>query len=189
MEKFEGRKQMELEKPPFLYHGSPNRNIQGFEPRTSSGTGEKLGTQVYASQDMAVASIFLLNPERTWSAGKFNDVLFAVIPINRDEFIKNDKGGCIYVLPSDHFESDPKHGMGEYEWHSPQKVKPIKKMQFSSALDAAIQNGVQVYLVDKETFQRIEKSKDHGLLILQKLESENQRRGINIKSLHATTNS
>jgi len=44
-----------------------------------------------------------------------------------------------------------------------------------------IENGVQVYFVDGETHRKIRASKDHGLSIYRELESENQKRGVNIK--------
>lgn len=43
-----------------------------------------------------------------------------------------------------------------------------------------IENGVQVYFVDKPTFKKIQGAEDHGLSILKTLESENQRRGKNV---------
>jgi len=171
------------EKPPFLYHGSPHRDIEEFEPRISKGTGEECGAMVYATPDLATASAFLTEIEKEWSAGRLDDTFYTIIPLSREEFIKNDKGGYIYVLPSVTFESDPKRGLGEYEWASKEKVKPLKKIEYASALDAMLENGVQIYFIDDKTFRQIKESNDHGLSILRNLESENQRRGINIKLL------
>jgi len=47
-----------------------------------------------------------------------------------------------------------------------------------------IENGVQVYFVDQATFSELKKAPDHGLSILKKLESENQKRGQNVTQLH-----
>lgn len=174
---------MTKEKPPFLYHGSPHKDIEEFEPRLSRGTEEKFGAMVYAAPDLATASAFLAEVKKTWSAGRFGDIFYVLIPLLREEFIKNDKGGHIYVLPSATFESDQKRGLGEYEWASKTRVKPTKKLEYSSALDAMLENGVQVYFVDDTTYQKIKTSKDHGLSIMQNIESENQRRGMNFKPL------
>ena len=73
--------------------------------------------------------------------------------------------------------------MGEFEWISRQSIKPTEKVVYESALDAMIDNGVQVYFVDKETFEKIKESEDHGVGIIKTLESENQKRGVNIISL------
>lgn len=116
--KIGGLKKMEnikKEKPPFLYHGSPRGDIKKFEPKVSGGSGEKYGALVYAAPDMATASIFMSNVKGEWSAGRFSGVPYTLIPMSRDEFIKNDTGGCIYVLPSDTFSFERGRGMGEYE--------------------------------------------------------------------------
>ncbi len=170
-----------MEKPPRLYHGSPNKTIEEFEPRVSKGTGEKFGALVYATSNLAIASIFLSEVKKTWSAGRFGDVPYALITVPREEFITHDKGGYVYVFSSKSFESDPKRGLGEYEWASKEKVKPIEKIEYPSALEAMLENGVQVYFVDDEMFKRIKSSQDHGLFVLQSLESENQKRSINVR--------
>ena len=185
MEKAE--EELKMEKPKFLYHGSPHVDIEEFEPRISPG-GEKYGALVYASPDLAAASIFMLKTDRSWSASRFSftgryDVLCAIITEPREDFIKHDVGGHIYVLPSDTFETDPNRGLKEKEWASKVKVKPVQKLEFKSALDAVIENGVQVYFVDSEIYEKMESSKDHGQEILKNLESENQKRGVNIKKL------
>lgn len=173
-------KSQEKEKPPFLYHGSPHSEIEEFEPRISKGSGEKYGALVYATQDLATASIFMFSGRvKGWAGGRFNDVPCVLISMSRDEFIKNDKGGYIYILPSDTFSIESGRGLGEYEWASKERVKPIKKLEYPSALDAMLENGVQVYFVDKEKYRKIEESKDYS--ILKRLESENKRRGINVK--------
>lgn len=171
------------EKPLFLYHGSPRGDIEEFEPRISGGSGEQYGALVYAAPDMATASIFMANVKGNWSAGRFSGVPYALIPMSRDEFIKNDAGGFIYVLSSDTFSFERSRGIGEYEWASKEKVTPIKKLEYPSALEAMLENGVQLYFMDVATYARTKESVDHGLQIVRQLQSENQRRGINVKTL------
>lgn len=170
------------EKPLLLYHGSPRGDIEKFEPRVSGGSGEQYGALVYAAPDMATASIFMAKVEGEWSAGRFSGIPYALIPMSRDEFMKNDAGGFIYILPSDTFSFERGRGMGEYEWASKDKVVPIRKIQYSSALEAMLENGVQVYFVDQNIFRGIKKSEDHGLRILRQVQSENQKYGINAKA-------
>ena len=62
-------------------------------------------------------------------------------------------------------------------------MKPVKTIEYPSAIDAMIQNGVQVYFVDEETHKSIQKSEDHGYAIFSQLESENARRGVNVRKL------
>lgn len=170
-------------KPRFLYHGSPNGEIEEFEPRTDTGSGKQFGPLVYASHDLTTATIFMFRFKGTMSTGRFYRIPYTIITQNRESFITNDKGGFIYYLPSDTFSSDPKRGLGQYEWASSVPVRPIKKEFYPCALDTMLANGVQVYFVDNATYAAIKNSSDHGLSILQKLESENQRRGINVREL------
>ncbi len=171
------------EKPKFLYHSSPNRSIEVFEPRVSGGSGEKYGAKVYATPDKALASIFLCNVEKPWSAGVYGGgVLVAKIPYTREEFIARDTGGTMYTLPSDAFELNEDE-LGGAEWTSDESVTPTEKEEYHSALEAMIENGVQVYFVDNENMKLMKEAGDGGVEILQTMQSENQRRGVNVKSL------
>ena len=70
MEKAKREEHMPSKKKPlFLYHGSPHKSIEEFEPRKSKGTGEELGPRVYATPDLATASAFLADIKKEWSAG------------------------------------------------------------------------------------------------------------------------
>jgi hypothetical protein len=179
METLETQKSPERkEKPPFLYHGSRHRNIEILKPNKRSFRDPEEGELVFATQDIALASIFMGDVRMN---GKFDEIPYAVIIGSREEFIKNDKGGHIYVISSETFTSDPNKGLGIYEWTSKEPVKPLKKIEYDSALDAMLENGVQVYFVDEDKYKKIKESKDHGLSIFRELESENQRRGINIR--------
>ncbi|HEU5114418.1 MAG TPA: hypothetical protein VFT82_01475, partial [Candidatus Paceibacterota bacterium] len=73
----------------------------------------------------------------------------------------------------------------DQEWTNPGNVKPVGKTRFPSAIDAMIENGVQVFFTDKETFARIQKSSDYGYSILKTLESENMKRGENVREIVA----
>lgn len=181
MENLERQKTPEQkEKPPFLYHGSAHGDIEELEPKAKTYRDLAEGDLIFATPDLAVATIFLTKA-RHQGSGLFGEIPYAYIIGSREEFIKNDNGGHIYVLPSETFVCDPKKGLGVYEWASREKVKPVRKIEYPSALDAMLENGVQVYFVDGETYQKIKQSKDHGLSIFRELESENQKRGINVR--------
>ena len=175
----------EKEKPPFLYHGSTYRELEELKPQGRMHRTEE-GELLYATPDLAIASVFLVEGAH-YGCGKFGDTVYAWIIANRDEFIRNDKGGHIYVLPSDSFKINQGRGLGNYEYVSKEPVAPIKTIEYPSAVDAMIENGVQVYFIDQDTYEKIQASKDHGWSIYSKLESENQRRGINIKLLEDKT--
>src|SRR3989344_850823 len=165
------------EKPPFLYHGSAHGDISELEPRAEGVRDPNEGPVVFATQELALATIFMA--DGVVESGKFDSTPYAVINGSRENFIKNDKGGHVYIVPSDSFQNDPTKGLGEYEWTRREKVTADRVIQYASVLKAMLQNGIQVYFVDTQTHQKMKASDDHGLSILQKLESENQRTGIN----------
>ncbi|MFA6536464.1 MAG: hypothetical protein WC250_00440 [Candidatus Paceibacterota bacterium] len=169
------------EKPPFLYHGSAHKHIEELEPRNESVRDPGEGPVVFATQELALATIFMA--AGVVESGKSGDVPYAVIVGTKEIFKRDDNGGHVYILPSASFEKDPNKGLGEYEWTSKKKIKPDKKIEYSSTLDAMVGKGVQVYFVDKDVHERIRESNDHGLEILKGLKSENQMTGVNIRSL------
>lgn len=170
----------EVEKPPFLYHASPNNDIKEFQPQAGSVRDPKEGPVIFGARDLALASTFLVEADDSWTErGTFGGAYYFVVS-DRDRFKSVDKGGALYVLPNSTFECDLNKGMGDLEWISEQAVKPVDKTVYESALDAMINNGVQVYFIDQGTFLKIQQAEDHGLSILQSLESENQKRGTNI---------
>jgi hypothetical protein len=169
------------EKPPVLYHGSTHKGLEELTPQRKSWRDEKEGPRIFATQELSLATIFMA--PSAFSSGFFDDIPYAIIPYSREDFIAQDKGGHVYVLPSDTFISDPTVGLGTYEWTSSENVKPIKVIEYPSVLDAIIENGVQVYFVDESMRASIDNAPDHGLSILRGLESENMRRGVNVKVL------
>jgi len=168
------------EKPPFLYHASSNRSIEKFEPRAESIRDPEEGPVVFATPDLALATTFLVNETNdSWTQiGKIDGVPYMVIR-DKKHFIRCDKGGSIYKFSNDSFICYPDKGMGEDEWVSKDPVTPLEKTDVESALDAMIENGVQIFFVDKKTFNRISHDEDF-IDIIKRLESENKRRGKNV---------
>jgi hypothetical protein len=173
------------EKPPVLYHASRTAGITEFVPRRENFRDEKEGPVIFSTPSKALASAFLVegHGDDWMQIGFFADIPVVVINADRDKFIEDDTGGVLYTLPSDTFKYDPNKGMGDKEYTSREPVKPLYEERHTSALDAMIENGVQVYFVDKKTFDGINNSQDHGYSILTRIVSENERRGKNIQSL------
>ena len=94
-----------------------------------------------------------------------------------------DLGGSIYTIKSDGFAFDHDKGLGELEWTSAASAQVVSETYYNSALSCMLEHGVQVYLVDKATFEHIDKAEDHGLSILQRCLSENVLRNINPQKL------
>lgn len=173
------------EKPDVLYIAAHLPEVPKLVPIVGNYRDENEGAVIFSTPDKALASVFLVEGHSdSWmQIGFYGDVLAAVINADRDDFIRKDKGGIIYTSSSDTFNYHPDKGMGEKEWTSRESVKPLSETMYSSALDLMIENGVQVYFVDKKTFDDINKSDDHGCGILNHIQSENQRRNKNIKVL------
>jgi len=174
-------------KPKVLYHASANRNLDVLEPRAESVRDIREGPAVFATPDKAGVTKFIVPVKDSWTRmGSFGDVHFHVIS-DRKRYEEADKGGTIYHLSSDTFELNHEFGEGKDEWTSKDAVKPIEREDYESGLQAQLDNGVQVFFVDKETFGRIDKSDDHGNAILRTLESENKVRNINPKEIPPLT--
>ena len=89
-----------------------------------------------------------------------------------------DKGGTIYVIPSDTFNL-----YRGFEWYSKKSVKPIKKIIVKSGLEAMIDRGVQVYFVSGDRFKKLREGADN-ITVLKGVVSENEKRGLPIQVLN-----
>lgn len=163
----------------FLYHASPQCNLKVIEPRKNTApTGFKEGPVVFATDNFAFSTNFLVPHDDSWAnGGAFGDVLYFVIS-DRKRFEKADKGGCVYLISSKGFTNYNKR-----EWFTRKPVKTNGKVHFNSGLDAMIITGVQVYFVNTQTYFDIQNAKDHGVSILNSMKSENEKRGLRVEKL------
>ena len=175
-----------IKKPKVLYHASTNKNIKKIEPRADSVRDSDEGPVVFGTPDISYASCFLLQGTNDswlmisqWSNNPNKPGPWNFICSDRKRFEENDHGGTIYLMSPEGFTTDPKKGTGTAEWVSKKAVKPISRLEYNSALDAMLDNGVQVIFTDTETLKRMRDSDDHGGSIAQKLESENKKLGKN----------
>lgn len=171
----------EKENPPFLYHGSPHE-IEELEPRTKPHREKEDGRLIHASQDIAVASMFMAKD--VVRTGVMSDgIPYAIIFADREEFIKNDKGGHIYKVRSNSFEPYLGKGMKGYEWITKDTVEHTEALEYDSTLEAMLNYGVQVYFIDKEFYNAMKKHRGPAYDVIKKfgLKSENQKQGINVR--------
>lgn len=168
-------------KPRALYHGSSITGLKIITPQNKSIRDLSEGPVVFGTPSLAFSCMFLSpRPNDSWSCkGSFNSTYYMVIS-DEQRFREGDKGGIIYELPSDTFYQDLTKGMRS-EWISKEDVPVRKEFDYPSTLDAMIENGVQVYFVDQETFQKIRTSDDHGYSIMKNSTSENMKRGKNVR--------
>lgn len=171
----------EVEKPPFLYHGSPNGDIKQFEPRIFPGN-EQHGALVYASNNINISKIFMIGTTKRWATVLDEDRNpYVLISEDRESVLKNDKGGYLYTLKSKTFSNDDKRGMWDQEWASRVPVKPTKVEFYKSAIDEVLSNGTPIYFVNSEEITGILKADAprYREILKRGLTSENERRGLN----------
>jgi hypothetical protein len=157
------------EKPPVLFHGSPNPDIAVFEPRQEKVRDENEGPCVFGTPSRAFAALFLVEVDESWvDFGAMDETPYIVIS-DEARFRAADKGGVIYSFPSTTFETDPQKGMREMEWTSPQPVTPTKKENVASALADMVKYGVKIYFIDKATYADIQQASDGGESIVKSL--------------------
>ncbi len=182
---FTRKQNRKKEKPEVLYLAAKTPNISELVPQKGNYRDEDECAVIFSTPDKALASAFLVegHGDHWMTIGFYEDIPVVVIKSNKEEFIKKDKGGFMYTVPSETFDFDLNKGMGEREWVSKVPVKPLSEKHFESALDAMIENGVQVYFVDDNTFEAVNNSNNYGYDILIGLASENEMRGLNIRNL------
>lgn len=180
----EGKNFEKKEKPPVLYIAAQTSGLQELFPREGRHRCGDEGAVIFSTPNKELASIFLVEGhDDSWMRiGYFSDIPYVAICMDRNEFQKRDNGGSMYEVPNDTFNFDPGLGMGEKEWTSREPVRPIRETRYPSALDAMIENGVNVYFVDKLTFGAMNSADDHGFSILLSLTSENKLRNPKVLS-------
>lgn len=160
------------EKPSVLYHASRSGDIDVFEPRIGKRRDENEGAPIFATPSKAMASIFLVETDDSWTqSGAMDGTPFIVIS-DRERFESLDTGGYIYTLPSETFDTDLGKGLRELEYTSNEAVTPVEQEYVPSALSTMLENGVKVYFVDDATWQAMQNSEDDGEAIVKGLTPE-----------------
>lgn len=168
-----------MNKRKYLYHASPVKGLKAIEPRAETVPEDfDKSPCIFATEYFDFATQFLVPHDDSWAnGGAFSDQPFFVIS-DRERFKKADKGGSIYLVKAKDFVFYKKR-----EWFSQQPVKVVEETTFSSGLMAMITQGVQVYFTDRKTYKKIQTSADHGLSVLNTLDTENEKWGFPVSRL------
>ncbi|MCL5090756.1 MAG: hypothetical protein M1514_01965, partial [Patescibacteria group bacterium] len=136
----------------FFFHGSTDRNIEEFQPEKGQYQlrGEK--PAVFATSFLEVAIAFMRTKVCPGVDQKIdNGKTWHVVISDKEKFLENDHGGAVYFLPPETFILNPQAKLvGDSEYISAQSVKPIKKVEYPSSLEAMLQIGINVYFVDRK---------------------------------------
>lgn len=139
-----------MAKPKFLYHGSSNKNIVKLVPQAITVRSWSDGRVVFATPSKSRASLFIVPSDDDWTnKSTFNDINYHLIS-DKERYLKLDKGGAIYTLSPDSFESDDKGN----EWISKVSVLPIGKEIFKSGVKAMEKYGVKIIFCDYDFLQK-----------------------------------
>jgi hypothetical protein len=139
--------------PTVLYHGSQIRELPDLRSRDG---------RLYATDDIRLASTFLADPEYCFCSRSAQGKVTAFIAERREDFIRRDQGGTIYLVDARCFRRLVPRG-GErsgWEWTAPDTVRPLSAMNYASALLAMMAFGVSVHFVGYETFNAIKTGED-----------------------------
>lgn len=155
-------------KPEFLYHGSPDGNIEEFEPRLASGTDfvEDQDKAVYATHERNYAIAFALpkitddGSKPAWSLEYSNNGSKSLIIIRHGR-VDKDGIGYVYKLPSGTFEKDENRKM---QWRSHKRVKPESKeeVRVSDYYLIMTEQEYEKWLSEREQ-QRTQQKKEEGM--------------------------
>jgi hypothetical protein len=135
-----------------LFHGSCKKKLNELRPREQF---------LFASHDIRVSSVFLVGAQR-FACVKLGHVVYAFFENSLDEFLGKDRGGSIYVVRSEGFSPYPPNQSRAIEWTTAECVKPIKRIDYSSALSAMVRYGVKVSFVKPNLLDEIDCLENSG---------------------------
>jgi hypothetical protein len=184
-----------IHQPTVVFHGSPVKTLTDgiLKPRAVVGRPRHPDSVIFASPDIAFASMFILQAGDDWMTCGSRCTDLAQPPIyyfmcsDKERFMREDHGGAIYMLPSQPFKRYMADFIVSSEVIAHEAVKPLTSIPVESALETMLQLGVQVFFVDQVTYDSFvhAKSMDEKMRIYERINrtSENYRRGINYRSL------
>lgn len=156
-----------MNRPAKLFHASPSTDVVEFQPRNEYPryTGEQ--KLVFATPHEELAAMFLSPRDIKTEIGVYDNRYVIFINSNEKDYVKYDKGGAIYSLPIDSFETDTIHGMGNTEWYSKVPVKPINKTIYATSLEAMDIFHVDRFFVSDDIFEKIKANPADALTLVE----------------------
>lgn len=140
-------------KPSVLFHGTALACLKELRPAADG--------VLYASDDVRLSSTFLADPEYCVCVRSRGAVL-AFIGERREEFVRRDRGGTLYILDASRFSPAPPDvgGRRAWEWTTTETVKPMGSIVYASALTAMLALGVRVHFVSRQCCEQFSADSD-----------------------------
>lgn len=160
METTEGQDNPIEKEPLILYHGSPDKNIETFYPGKNKAVTERGELKgVRATPHKTLAAAFVREKCCPVTIGSFDhDKTWFIVVSDKDKFLKSDRGGTIYSFSPENFTFNPSL-LGKSEYITSVAVRPTRKEEYSSSLEAMLNAGVQVYLLTPKLYEEFEATK------------------------------
>lgn len=143
-----------------LYHASPLKNLTLIHSKRTISRDVYIGDFVFATSDKRLSAMYLATKGIEILLDVDSDAPTIVICDKPDNYLKHDKGGAIYVLPSDTFIKSPQLGLEKYELVSKTAVEPRGKVVYKYSLDAMKEVGVVIYFVGQKMFDNLVQAKN-----------------------------
>jgi hypothetical protein len=148
-----------------LYHASPSKNLTVIQPQRTLSRDKYIGDYVFATSDLKLAAMYLATKGKGTLMDYTSKEPAIVICSDEREYVRNDKGGAIYIVPADSFKKSPQEGLEESEVVSKVPVTPLDKKVYEHSLDAMHELGITVYFADQKTFDALVKARDEKKLL------------------------
>jgi hypothetical protein len=152
-----------MNRPTKLFHASLSTDVTEFEPRNEYPRYSGEENLVFATPHEELAAMFLSPRGIDTEISVYGDQYVIFINADEDAYRVKDRGGAIYSLPVETFETDTVNGMGENEWYSKIPVRPIDKTVYKTSIEAMKKFKVKRYFVNDDTFQKIRENPTDAL--------------------------
>jgi hypothetical protein len=156
-----------MSQPDILYHASPSTDVTILEPRSEYPRYPGEANLVFATPLKELAAMFLVPRDIETEIGIYGDRYVVFINSSAELYAEQDKGGAIYSLPVDTFETDSVHGMGEIEWYSKVPVQPLSKVVYGTSIEAMDTSNVERFFVNNNTFEKIRANPSDALRLVE----------------------
>lgn len=138
-----------------LYHASTNKGLKVLTPQKTLSSNEYIGDFVFATSNIKVAVMYLVPKGYPTLMNTDEPKPNIVICADEEDFLAHDHGGAVYVLSDRGFFRTPQAGLSQHELVCTTAVKPIRTIEYASALSALAKAGIAIRFTDARTFQKI----------------------------------
>lgn len=135
-----------------LYHASPVKNLKLLKPQRTLSNDKYIGDFVFATRHKKLALMYMLPKGFPLLMNIESSKPYVVLSGNEKNIIKNDKGGALYIMPSNSFHKTPQARLSDYEMVSKEPVVPLAMTVYESVIKVLNEEDIDIYFVDSKIF-------------------------------------